>query len=73
LLTDDFLAEPNDAFIACADYLGDAEQVEVLMTGKWSKYNSILYTEMQLVFDGQKTLEQAAADIDKQANETVFK
>ncbi len=73
LLTDDFLAEPNDAFIACADYLGDAEQVEALMTGKWSEYNSIFYAEMQLVFDGQKTLEQAAADIDKQANETVFK
>lgn len=73
LLTDDFLAEPNDAFIACADYLGDAEQVDALMTGKWSEYNSIFYAEMQLVFDGQKTLEQAAADIDKQANETVFK
>ena len=73
LLTDSFLAEPNDAFIACADYLGDAEQVEALMTGKWSEYNSIFYAELQLVFDGQKTLEQAAADIDKQANETVFK
>ena len=73
LLTDDFLAEPNDAFIACADYLGDAEQVEALMTGKWSEYNSIFYAELQLVFDGQKTLEQAAGYIDKQANETGFK
>ena len=72
LLTDEFLAEPNDAFIACADYLGDAEQVEALMTGKWAAFNDIFYAEMQMVFDGQKTLEQAAADIDKKANETVF-
>lgn len=73
LLTDEYLAEPNDAFIACADYLGDQEQIDALLTGKWSEYNSIIYAELQLVFDGQKTLEQAAADIDKQANEKLFK
>lgn len=74
LITDkNILAEPAEAFIATSDYIGDKEQVEALSTGKWSEYNSIIFAELSLVYDGTQTIEQAAANIDKKANETLFK
>lgn len=74
LITDkNILAEPAEAFIATSNYIGDKEQVEALGTGKWSEYNSIISAELSLVFEGSQTIEQAAANIDKKANETLFK
>lgn len=74
LITDkSILAEPADAFIATSNYIGDKEQVEALGTGKWTEYNSIIFAELSLVYDGTQTIEQAAANIDKKANETLFK
>lgn len=74
LITDkNFLAEPADAFIASSAYIGDKEQIEALATGKWAEYNSIISAELSLVYDGSQTIEQAAANIDKKANETLFK
>lgn len=73
LITDkSILAEPADAFIATSDYIGDKEQVDALATGKWTEYNSIISAELSLVFDGSQTIQQAAANIDKKANETLF-
>ncbi len=74
LITDkNILADPAEAFIATSNYIGDKEQVEALATGKWTEYNSIISAELSLVFDGSQTIEQAAANIDKKANETLFK
>lgn len=74
LITDkSILGEPAEAFIATSNYIGDKEQVEALSTGKWTEYNSIIFAELSLVFDGSQTIEQAAANIDKKANETLFK
>lgn len=74
LITDKkILAEPAEAFIATSNYIGDKEQVEALSTGKWTEYNSIIFAELSLVYDGTQTIEQAAANIDKKANETLFK
>jgi len=74
LITDkNILAEPAEAFIATSNYIGDKEQVEALSTGKWTEYNSIIFAELSLVYDGTQTIEQAAANIDKKANETLFK
>lgn len=67
------LADPAEAFIATSNYIGDKEQVEALSTGKWAEYNSIISAELSLVYDGTQTIEQAAANIDKKANESLFK
>ncbi len=74
LITDkSILADPSEAFIATSEYIGDKEQVEALSTGKWTEYNTIIFAELSLVYDGTQTIEQAAANIDKKANETLFK
>lgn len=74
LITDkSILAEPAEAFIATSAYIGDKEQIEALSTGKWSEYNSIISAELSLVYDGSQTIEEAAANIDKKSNETLFK
>jgi multiple sugar transport system substrate-binding protein len=74
LITDKtILADPAEAFIATSEYIGDKEQVEALATGKWAEYNSIISAELSLVYDGSQTIEEAAANIDKKANETLFK
>jgi len=74
LITDkSILADPAEAFIATSDYIGDKEQIEALSTGKWTEYDTIISAELSLVFDGTQTIEQAAANIDKKANETLFK
>lgn len=74
LITDKkILSEPAEAFIATSNYIGDKEQVDALSTGKWTEYNSIIFAELSLVYDGTQTIEQAAANIDKKANETLFK
>ena len=68
----DFLAEPAEAFIASSNYIGDEEQIEALGTGKWAEYNSIISAELSLVFDGSQTVEEAAENIDRKANDTLF-
>ncbi|MDD2495216.1 MAG: hypothetical protein PHE29_08490, partial [Tissierellia bacterium] len=68
----DILGEPADAFIASTAYIGDKEQIDALATGKWAEYNSIITAELSLVYDGSQTIEEAAANIDKKANETLF-
>lgn len=74
LITDkSILADPAEAFIATSAYIGDKEQVDALATGKWSEYNSIISAELSLVYDGSQTIEEAAENIDKKANETLFK
>lgn len=74
LITDkNILGDPTEAFIATSAYIGDKEQVEALSTGKWTEYNSIISAELSLVYDGSQTIEEAAANIDKKANETLFK
>ncbi|MEL7650029.1 MAG: sugar ABC transporter substrate-binding protein [Sedimentibacter sp.] len=74
LITDkSILAEPAEAFIATSKYIGDKEQIDALATGKWAEYNSIISAELSLVYDGSQTIEQAAANIDKKANESLFK
>lgn len=74
LITDkDILGEPAEAFIATSKYIGDKEQVEALATGKWAEYGAIITAELSLVYEGTQTIEQAAANIDKKANETLFK
>lgn len=73
LITDkSILGDPSEAFIATSEYIGDKEQVDALSTGKWTEYNSIIFAELSLVYDGSQTIEQAAANIDKKANETLF-
>lgn len=69
----DILADPADAFIASTAYIGDKEQIEALATGKWAEYNSIIAAELSLVYEGSQTIEQAVSNIDKTANESLFK
>ena len=62
-------AEP---FINSAAYLGSDPQLEAAQTGKWSEYNSMIYSNLSDAFEGNVTLEEAAAAIDEQANSTLF-
>lgn len=74
LITDkSILAEPAEAYIASSAYIGDKGQIEAVSTGKWAEYNSIISAELSLVFEGSQTVAEAAAKIDKIANETLFK
>ncbi|NLW23094.1 MAG: sugar ABC transporter substrate-binding protein [Tissierellia bacterium] len=66
------LGEPAEAFIATSKYIGDKEQIEALATGKWAEYDAIISAELSLVFEGSQTIEEAARNIDKKANETLF-
>ncbi|MEG2929120.1 MAG: sugar ABC transporter substrate-binding protein [Oscillospiraceae bacterium] len=61
-----------DAFVATSKYLGNKEQMDALMTGKWAKFNDVMRAELSLAYEGEQTLEEAAAKIDKLCNETVF-
>lgn len=62
----------TDAFVATSKYVGNDEQREALMTGKWARYNDIIRAELSIALEGNQTIEQAAAKIDKTCNETVF-
>lgn len=74
LITDkNILAEPAEAFIATSKYIGDKGQMAALSTGKWAEYDAIISAELSLVYEGTQTIEEAAANIDKKANETLFK
>lgn len=62
-----------DAFVATSKYIGNEPQTEILKTGKWAQFNEIMKAELSLAFEGNQTIEQAVANIDKKANSEVFK
>ena len=61
-----------EAFINTSEYLGNASQLEVCKTGKFSEYNSMINAGLSEAFEGNTTLDEALAKIDEQANTTLF-
>jgi len=62
-----------DAFIKSANYVGTDVQYKALMSGGFSKLNDIVYAELSSAFNGDQTIEDACANIDRIANSDVFK
>lgn len=62
----------TDAFINSASYLGSDSQIEACQTGKWAEYSDIITAHLSDAFEGKTTIEEAAKEIDDQANSTVF-
>jgi multiple sugar transport system substrate-binding protein len=60
-------------FKATASYIESDVQYNAAATGQWSKYKSIITAELDRTLNGEITVEEAAANIDKQANADVFK
>ncbi len=74
MANEDYCNTPPSAepFINSAAYLGSDSQLAAAQTGKWSEYNSIIYSNLSDAFEGNVTLEEAAKNIDEQANTTLF-
>lgn len=74
MTNEDYVNTPPepDAFIATASYIGDPAQTEALKTTKWAEYQDIISAELSLAFEGDQTIEEAAANIDSKANSDVF-
>jgi multiple sugar transport system substrate-binding protein len=62
-----------EPFKATGGYIETETQYEASATGMFAQYKSIITAEIDMALNGDITVEQAAANIDKKANEEVFK